>query len=257
MLVPKPLAKVTKPIINHYSDVIAVASEAVAEYFFDDRNETEVLYSQVDTKRFSSTAISDNKVESLRAELDINNEMRVVGTVGNVSPNKAHDVLIQAIPSILKQHPKTVFVIVGSNLGSQSNYYQLLLQEAENLGVSSQIIFTGFRTDIPAILSLFDIFVFPSRSEACPQSVLEAMSMETPVVASRTGGIVEQIEQSKDGLLIPTDNPDALSKAINNLLSSPQKCERLGKHARQTVVNRFSIQQCVDRHKNLYDMTLS
>jgi len=253
MLVPGPLAIVTKPIVNRYADTIALASKAVGKYFFNNPDKGEVLYSQVDVGKFSPNSPSEDTVESLRSELGVKDGMYVVGTVGNVSPNKGHDILVEAVPSVLEEHPETVFVIVGDLLDTKQEFHQSLLDRAEELGVRSRVVLAGFQTDIPSILSLFDVFAFPSRSEACPQSVLEAMSMEVPVVASRTGGIKEQVTDKKDGLLVPVDDADALAAAINNLLASSAQRERLGKKARRTVIERFSIQRCVEKHIELYE----
>jgi glycosyltransferase involved in cell wall biosynthesis len=115
------------------------------------------------------------------------------------------------------------------------------------------VIFTGRRDDIPAITAAFDVAVLPSYREAQGLSILEAMAMSRPVVASNVGGIPEMIESGVNGLLVPPQDPPALADAIVRLLVDHPLADTLGRAGHDTVHDRFCIQLMVNAVQELYD----
>ena len=110
-----------------------------------------------------------------------------------------------------------------------------LQEEAISLGVIEKVKFLGIRHDIPVLLSLADLFVFPSRFEGMPNAVLEAMSHGLPVIATAVQGVDEIIRDGENGLLVPVEDPIMLSDAILRLLKNPDERRRLGSAARETI----------------------
>jgi glycosyltransferase involved in cell wall biosynthesis len=168
-------------------------------------------------------------------------------TVANLRTEKAHEVLLAAAAELRPRHPHLRFVIVGDGPRAVE-----LRELAGKLGVDAEVKFLGHREDVPALLAAADAFVLPSRSEAFPNGVLEAMAAGLPVVASRVGGLVDLIENGRTGLLVTPDDAGALASAIESLVLSPAGAELLGAHAREEVTRRYSFERMVRTFEDLY-----
>ncbi len=142
--------------------------------------------------------------------------IRRVVTVANLRPEKGHDTLISAAAIVAGQRPDTEFLVVGGG-----PLDAVLRREVERTGLGRQVHFLGERSDVPALLASSDLFLLPSRSEASPNGVLEAMAAGLPIVASRVGGIPELVESGVDGLLVEADQPAELAAAVLDLMARP------------------------------------
>jgi len=177
--------------------------------------------------------------------------IRRVVTVANLRPEKGHDTLISAAALVAAARPDTEFVIVGSGPLEAP-----LRREVASRGLHDRVVFLGERSDVPALLASSDLFVLPSRSEACPNGVLEAMAVGLPVVATRVGGVPGLVESGLSGLLIEPDRPDALAAAVLDLMSRPRFAWALGDAARQRAVQQFSFDRMVAGFEHLYHSEL-
>ena len=246
-LTPTPLRQLSAALARRWADEIVVAADAVADYFFDGSTPTTTLYAPVDVDQFDSKTI-DVPAESLRAEFDIAPSAKVVGAVGNINPAKGHEFLIEAVAQL---DSDAHLVLVGQILDSQRSYYESLQQTIRELGIESRVTFTGWREDIPELLSFFDLFVLASVTEACPIVVLEAMAMECPIVATDVGGVRELLPGDEYGWVVPPENPAAISTAIGDALNSESKPIRTA-NAKSRVKKVFSLDACVQNHLDIY-----
>jgi len=126
------------------------------------------------------------------------------------------------------------------------------LQKAKVLELQEQVIFTGFRTDIPHILSAMDIFVFPSRAEAFGLVIIEAMAAGLPVISSNCDGVLDIIEQQKNGILANPLDIDELVRSVEMLMTNRDLRQRLAHAGRKTVEQRFSLDSMADKIENIY-----
>jgi glycosyltransferase involved in cell wall biosynthesis len=172
---------------------------------------------------------------------------RRVITVANLRPEKGHDTLIAAASTIVQHYSNVEFHIVGDGPCRAA-----LEQQVRDRGLAPRFHFLGERSDIPGLLAESDVFVLPSRSEACPNSVLEAMATGLPVVASRVGGVPELIDSGVNGILITPDAPDALAAATLSILNRPAYAATLGRAAREKAARRFSFDRMVSSFEGLY-----
>ena len=124
---------------------------------------------------------------------------------------------------------------------------------AREQGVERHVIFTGRRDDIPAVTAAFDVAVLPSYREAQGLTILEAMALSRPVVASNVGGIPEMIEDGVTGLLVPPHDPAALAAAIVRLLTDHQLADMLARAGHDLVHDRFCVELMVTAVQELYD----
>jgi glycosyltransferase involved in cell wall biosynthesis len=173
--------------------------------------------------------------------------LRRVITVANLRKEKAHEVLLEAAARVLADAPDAEFWIVGGGARREE-----LERMARQLGVAARTRFFGHRDDVPALLGDSDIFVLPSRSEACPSGLIEAMASGLPVVATAVGGNVELVRHGENGLLVPPDDAPAIASAIHDLIESPDRAAALGRAARASAVGRFSFERMVAAFENLY-----
>jgi len=198
----------------------------------------------VDTERFDPTKYDSG----LRDALGIEPNIPLIGIVAQLTAQKGHIYLLEAMRRIVRAFPKTKCLIVGD--GPLREKLQGL---AEKLGLSGHCIFTGARDDIPEVLSALDVWVLPSvASEGLPRALLEALAMGKPVVTTRVGGIPELVIDGITGILVPPKDSEALKDAILSLLMDREKAREMGKRSRELVVKNFTQELMVRRIEKLY-----
>jgi glycosyltransferase involved in cell wall biosynthesis len=172
---------------------------------------------------------------------------RTIIVVANLRPEKGHDVLIDAAAHVLHRFPDARFEVVGD--GPERGRLTAL---AAARALSRSFSFLGHRDDVAARLGSSDIFVLPSRSEAFPNAVLEAMAAGLPIVASAVGGIPELIDDGRSGLLVPAGDPAALAERLCRLLADAPLAVRLGEAARAKAEAHDSFDRMVASFESLY-----
>jgi glycosyltransferase involved in cell wall biosynthesis len=144
-------------------------------------------------------------------------------------------------------------IVIGGQLSTERDAFQdRLVDFIGEQGLDSHVTFAGFRDDVQDLLGLLDVFVLPSYREGLPRSVLEAMAMELPVVATRIRGCREAVVEQVTGLLVPARDSSALERAIVQVLSDPELAQRFGKAGRERVVTTFDEQFVFARLENYY-----
>ena len=207
-----------------------------------------LIYNGVDLARYSEQAACP----TLLSEYQIPAGAPIVGVVARLEAEKGHPTLLEAWPAVLGAAPDARLLVVGE--GSQR---ELLEAQASSLGLldgrSSSITFTGRRDDVPAVTAALDVAVLPSYREAQGLSILEAMALSRPVVASAVGGIPEMIDDGRTGLLVPPHDPGALAAAIVKLIENPDLAARIGRAGHDLVHERFCVEQMVRAVETIYD----
>ena len=171
---------------------------------------------------------------------------RRVVTVANLRTEKGHDVLLDAAAIVVRQFPDAHFDIVGAGPELAA-----LRARAEALAIGHSVSFDGHCEDVPARLAAADLFVLPSRSEAFPNAVLEAMAMGMPAIASAVGGLVEVIEHQHSGVLVPPDDAASLASEITRFMADPDRAARIGAAARVRAQS-FSFSRMVAAFERVY-----
>jgi glycosyltransferase involved in cell wall biosynthesis len=154
-----------------------------------------------------------SRAATVRASLALGADDVIVGSVGRLEPQKRLDLLIEAVAKLRPKHPTLKLLVVGDGSSRQQ-----LASQIERLGLGDTCRLMGHRTDIVELHHAFDLFVQSSDYEGTPNAVLEAMAMETPVVATDVGGTAELIRDQIDGLIVPAGDVSRLSQAIENAL---------------------------------------
>ncbi len=214
-----------------------------------------VANSEAGAARLRSEGIRSGRIAVVRNGLDLDafglrssppRRHRIV-SVARLRPEKAQEVLIAAVARLRPSWPDIRLRLVGDGPREEE-----LRRFASACDVSDVVEFLGHRDDVPRLLREADVFVLPSRIEAAPNAVLEAMAAGLPVVASEVGGIPEVITSGVNGLLVPPDDMERLAGALFHLFDDSSRAERLGLEARRHVQAHYSFGRMVAQFEELY-----
>lgn len=174
-------------------------------------------------------------------------------SVGNLNPLKGADLLLAALGGVT--HPLEL-VIVGAELRTHLGYAKGLQELTNRLeGPTRRIRFVGWQSpeEIRTLMLSSDVFVLPSRSEACPLALLEAMAAGCVCIATDVGDVREILEVAGCGIVVPCESSWALSAAINHVakISAAERC-RMGQLAQETIATRYSIEIFLEKHMGIY-----
>jgi len=190
----------------------------------------------------------------VKKEFSIADGQFVVGIVGNIIRWKGQLVVLQAIKEVKKIIPDIKCLIIGKVAQRSEDYKKELDAYVQDNNLAGNIIFTGFRTDIPIILSILNILIHASIDpEPFGLVVLEGMAMRKPVIATNLGGPSEIVLQNETGKLVPSNDPKSLAEAILYCLSNRDKAREMGERGRQRFVEMFSSDKMVEETEKVYD----
>ena len=224
--------------------VSKIDQDLLTEKFNVSHNKVKNIQNGIDVSVIGKTS---NDMASIKKDLGIHNKDKIVGTVARFTEQKGLKYLIDSIQNVKKEIPNSKFVIVGD--GELKN--QLISMATRN-GNQTDIVFTGYRNDAINLMSTFDVFVLPSLWEGMPYSILEAMALKIPVVATNVFGNKELIVDGKTGILVPPRNGEAIAEAIVVLLTDNKKAKEMGKEGYQRVKNSFSAKKMTEQIEQTY-----
>jgi len=229
-----------------FSDRLIFVSEAVSRSFGAGKTRgprTSVVYPGVD---FS--AIGRGEADPLvKKELGLSEDDKIVGCVARLSREKGVDVLLDAAPGILDRVPGAGIVIAGDGPERRR-----LEAQARSPGIEGKVAFTGFREDLDPVVSLFDVAVCPSRSEAFGLVIIEMLYRGKPTIASNVGGTGEIITDGDTGVLVPPGNPEALADAVAGVLQNPDKYAVMARRGAEFVEQNFSLEKMTGKMVQIY-----
>lgn len=188
----------------------------------------------------------------LRQELGLGAQTPLVGIVARLVPIKAHEYFLQAARLVREEIGGAKFLVVGD--GERRGELEGL---AESLGLKGEVLFLGWRRDLPRVYADLDVVVLSSLNEGSPVSLIEALAAARPVVATDVGGVGEVVVDGETGLLVPPKDAAALAQAILTLLADPQRGRRLGLVGRQRVYPQHAAERLVHDIEKLYRSRLA
>jgi glycosyltransferase involved in cell wall biosynthesis len=184
----------------------------------------------------------------VRAELGIGAGTPVVGTVCELRPQKALEVLLEAAVLLRGRVPGLRVVVAGDGPERER-----LAELVGALGLGDVVALLGLRRDVPDLLAAFDLCVTCSDFEGSPLAVMEYMAAGRPVVATRVGGVPDLVEDGVSGLLVPPRDPAVLAEAIAAVLADPELARRMGDRGSRRQASEFALDGTVRRLEDLYD----
>lgn len=189
---------------------------------------------------------------TLKKELGLNKNTLVLTTVSRFNKEKGHSFLMEGVKELKNHIEDFKLLLVGS--GEEE---QFIKQKVEDYGLEESVLFLGYREDILEILSITDIYVSPSKSEAISFSILEALSSEKVVVATEVGGVPEIFEKGDMGILIPYGEPKKFVEAIIYLHDNNQVYEKKKANSRKVIIENFSLDKMIKETLSLYKELLN
>lgn len=194
---------------------------------------------------------SDKTRRTMRAELKLPLDVTVVGTACRLQLIKNVPMLLKTAKRLIDAKEKVRFVIVGDGTERQT-----LEEMAAELKITEYVKFTGWRTDVPRLMSAFDIFVLTSRDEGMPIAALEAMALAKAVVGTDVGAMRECVAHGQTGLLVPSDDVDQMAESLRLLVRNKDGARRLGEAGRARVKREFTKDIMVQRTIDVYSAAL-
>jgi len=186
-----------------------------------------------------------NGKEFLRAELGIKEEDIVILYVGRLDLVKGVNHLLQAAKRAIPHYKNIKFLIVGD--GSLRKEYETFSKP-----FSDNIIFAGFREDIPALMNISDIFVLPSLSEGAANVVMEASASGLPVIASEVGEVSQIVSDGETGILVKPTDVAGLISALKKLIDNPLLAGEMGKEGRERMKEKYSWEVVCKKIEDAY-----
>jgi len=247
-----PLQRRAQKIICRLANRIVVNAEAIKQRLIAEGYPPEqitVIHNGIACSKFQR----NGRGTALRQELGLPLQGPLVVVLSRLTRTKGLEDFLAAAAIVAARVPGARFLIVGDVPKAEGDAYkQELKRYAFRLGIGQHVVFTGFRLDVPELLTEVSVSVLPSLSEGLSNVLLESMAAGVPVVAKRVGGNSEAVEEDVTGLIVPPRDPAALAQAICRLLENPHLASKFGQAGRQRVVERFSLERMVQETDSLY-----
>src|SRR5262245_27615917 len=241
--------KIADKLLEPSTDIALAVSRSTADFVIKARlmpeSKVKVVYLGVPLEEFSrSRTVAE--IQAVRHELGIGDQEFAVGTVTRLHDSKGNSYLVDAAVRVVKERPQARFFLVG-----EGPLLDDLQAQAARLGLGDRFVFAGFRRDVAATLSAFDLSVFPSLWEGTPITAFEALAMGKPIVATDADGLLDILTNDHDAAIVPKRNAEALAEKIVWAIDHPAERARLGAAARITG-QQFGIDAFVRKMERLY-----
>lgn len=233
--------KYNTPILDK---IVAISEKIKSVLLSDgiDENKIDVIRSGIDTHKF------DNAQElTLRNELNLTNNDLIITTVAALTGHKDYPTLLKCAEIVLNKYKNVHFISAGDGKNSDE-----IKELASGLNLNNRFHFLGYRNDVGNILKSSDIFVLSSKEEGLGTSLLDAMSVSLPIVATNAGGIPEIVKNELNGLLVEKKSPEKLADGLSRLIEDKNLREKFGRQAKDYVEN-HSILKTVDSYEKLFE----
>ncbi|MFH1776262.1 MAG: glycosyltransferase [Candidatus Omnitrophota bacterium] len=239
--------KILEKILSYATDYIVCDSANVAGFMVKEENinrqKIKTILNGIDVGRFSRQDMQ----KTLKKELGIDEDTRVIGTVGRLVEVKDHLTLIKSFSLVLDKLKNVILIIVGDG-----PLRKKLEDFSRDIEVRKNIMFLGARDDVDKVLQIFDLFVLSSLSEGLPLALIEAMAASIPVVATAVGGNCEVVPDEKTGYLVTPKEPKQMAEKIITILTDKKLQKKMGECACQRVREHFNLEIMVQEYEQLY-----
>lgn len=251
----KSLIFIEKLMGRCFTDALFVVSgedyEIAIKNAIKNKEQTLLLNSiGVNVEKFSDVRLD----KDIKHELGIDKDDLLVGFIGRIVREKGLIELALAMRQVVERIPSARLIIIGDTLNSDrdSATKSKIISIIQENKLGGNVTLTGFREDIPELLSVLNLFVLPSYREGMPVTILEAMASGLPVVATNIRGSREEVVDGVTGSLVPVRDVDALAKSITEILLDPEKARKLGDLGRKRVLENFNEEKILNKQADFY-----
>lgn len=191
----------------------------------------------VDVQKYNPNKYLD--LGELKYSLAIPDDAFVVGMISRLVKEKGIIEFLEAAERLHHYNPDLYFLLIGERLNSDHALGVDEVLELSKAKLGKNLVLTGLRSDIPELISLMDVFCLPSWREGMPRTIIEAMMMQKPVIATDIRGSREEVDNNETGLLVPLYDSKKLAEAINQMKSNPNWAAELGKAGRNKALKKY------------------
>lgn len=226
--------------------------ELALKFSFKSAHRTIHLSNGVDIwGKFNPKRINPTEIERLRIEMNLSGDDIVFSFVGRLVKEKGIFELINAFKKIVAEYPQCKLIIIGMLMESERDQdsYLKLLEELNH----PNIHYLGFRKDIPLLMAMSDTFILPSHREGLPRSIIEAMAMEKPVIATDIRGCREEVFPGENGILYKKGNVDDLEKAMRVMVEDEDRRMKYSLRSRELVEELFDEEKVLNKQIQLFN----
>lgn len=234
-------------VISGFVDRVIAVSEAARAFLISGKGYSADKIVVVPNGRDLSVFQPGTGRQRARRNLGLDGAAPVVGVIGRLEPQKGHAYLLEAWPAVTREFSQARLLVVGD--GSLRG---ILERRARDLGIAANVIFAGYRNDVPLVLDAVDVVALPSIYEGMPLAAIEASAMARPVVATCVDGTPEVVRHDRTGRLVPARDSGALASALLGLLRDPEGARRMGRAGRDYVLHRFELDTQVQATARVY-----
>lgn len=222
------------------------ASEAIMDAGYIDMEKVRKVYGGIDTAQFDPEQVTDREKTDLRLNLGIPEDSLIIGNTSGFTGIKGQPHLLSAANEIFRERDD-VYLLLAGRYSAREKVLEPVSPEFHH-----RVILPGLRRDIPQILSMIHVFVFPSTVEAFGYSLIEAMAMMKPVVVSDIPSFRSYLQDGVNGVFFKSGDAGDLLSVLKEVIGNPQEWERLGSRARMTVLQRFQAERLFDEIEIIY-----
>jgi glycosyltransferase involved in cell wall biosynthesis len=201
------------------------------------------VYSAIEAQKYQSDASPD----AVRAELGVPVGIPVLGVIAQLIPRKGHRFLIDAMPSILAEHPDAHVVFLG-----EGHNEAVLKQHIAEKNLTDRFVFAGYRSDVGRVLRAITLLIHPATMEGFANVAMQAQAAQVPVITADVGGMPESVAHEETGLVIPPENPAMISSAVNELLADSSRRQAMGAAGKARVESLFTVDAMVEATRDVY-----
>jgi glycosyltransferase involved in cell wall biosynthesis len=240
--------KTTNSFAHHIIAVAAACRNFLIQHESIPPHKITLIPNAIDLRRFSPRK-SDRRKSRNKFGLPL--DAKVIAGVGRLNSQKNFSLFLDIAAALVLRFPELRFLLAGD--GPEES---MLREKARSLGLEDRVVFAGYVADTRHVYTAADMLLMPSRFEGLPMTLLEAMAMGLPVVASKLDGIAEVIEDGREGFLAESIHPQDFVDRSATLLESPTKSSELASNARAKIESRFSVERMTTAVEAIYDRFL-
>src|SRR5215217_2175554 len=240
------IQKVCAPLTDHFVTVSNVVGQKAVDAGIAAPDKISTVYNGMELDWFLDARVD---TAAVRRQLRIPDAVPVVGKIARMAPVKHHDLLLDAAPRVIARHPEVRFLLVGDG-----PLLEDLQARVDAMGMREHFVFTGLvaRERIPEMIAVMDVLVHTALYEGMPRVFVQALAMGKPCVAFDADGTREVIIPEETGSLVQPGDTLGIATAVNQLLSDPERRERMGQAGRCLVDPTFRAETMVQQMDSLY-----
>jgi len=239
---------------RHFSDLILTVSDSVRNNIIEvgrlPADKVVTMHNGIEISRFSQNSSDEACLN--KSEFNIPEDSKIIITVAVLRQPKGIQFALEALPQIIREVPNAYYLIVGDG-----DYRQTLEEQTQSHQIDERVRFTGYRKDIPEILSLADVFILPTLDDALPTVLMEAMAAGASLIASNVGGVPEILKNGINGILIQPADPHVISEACIRLLKNQALLDTYSVAGVEIAQNHFDINVQVEKLMQIYKELMS